>query len=180
MATPASLTLPDGQTFEWLGISVDYSSTPNWLVGGGSRLATLYEQFARSGGQGDDSGDGFRQSAYLGMGAGIHTITLDFRSWTGEASEWGDRDADSDADPLTKLQVLDRALNNQTIDSRSPATWSHKEYSTAGRFGPIPVVVGETNLQFDRETSVSGFSGRLQLLEAADVSEAIDSLDRRG
>lgn len=176
--TEITLQLPGGGDDTFVGqgnIQVGYQLTTDYLVNPGGAVAASMDQFVASGGQGA-LGDGLGQNPYLGP-VPIHSVEVRFDKWQGETgAEWGGLDAD--ATRLQKLQALDHALNTRLISSRNLAIFEHGEYSENGAYGPLPVVVKDSNLGFAPEDGPSLMQTNLTLLEATDTTKAIDAFRR--
>jgi hypothetical protein len=168
------LTLPGGgdDTFEAQGnISVVYKLITDYLVNPAGAIASSYNEYVEQGGQG--IGDGLGQNVYLGP-IPIHQIELRFDKWEGETgAEWGGVAAD--ASRLKKLQKLDYELNTRAIDSARQVKFEHGDYSDGGDFGPLPVVVKDSNLAFDAAEGPTTMTSNLTLLESIDATDSIDN-----
>lgn len=171
--TGMRLTLPDGQVYR-ISSDVDATMQQTWqyLFNGGQQALAMFEEYSAGGGQ-DGRGDGLKQSAALGAGAGRHVITIDAIQYVGSDDEWGDTDPGDSA--VTKRDTLDHALNTVRIssDSGNLATLEVGEYSSGGKFDPLPVVMLETQLGVAATESASFVDVNLQMLEGADVQDIV-------
>lgn len=176
MAETLTLSLPDGATFESSrGVSVNYQSQANFFINTGSRLSTFYEQYVNERGGQTNKGDGLGQNVYLIPG-NEHVLEVTMRDHVGnDSGSWGG--AESSDSVVTRSQTLDRALNTVTIDSGNIAELSYGEYSSAGQYDPIPVVLLQSNIQ-QTSAEASSYTVNLTLAEATDATVAVDAVEQ--
>ncbi|MFD1512465.1 hypothetical protein [Halomarina rubra] len=132
------------------------------------------------------SGDGKRQGWYLDLGAGQHYAEISFRGFEGSDGQWGSSPdpavqtaaSATGAHPTTQMQVLDRYLQICTVDSKSPATLHVGEYSDAGRYGPLEVVIEDPSFTYDVEEP-SIYDGSITFLEAMTLGEFYDAHEQQ-
>ena len=172
--TGVRLTLPNNEEYR-IKSHTDVSMEQVWqfLFNGGEQAVALFEQFfAEEGGQ-SGRGDGLKQSAALGTGAGRHIVTVDAIQYVESDDEWGGLDL-STASSTTIRDKFNNALNTTRIASDNPALFETGEYSSGGMFDPLPVVMQQSNIgTAATEDGHTVVTINLQMLEAADVSEAI-------
>lgn len=175
MAETLTLTLPDGTAFaSSRGVTVNYQHQSNFFINTGSRLGTFYEQYVDERGGQTDKGDGLGQNFYLIPGL-EHALEVTLVDHVDSPHSWGGA-ASSDS-VVTRSQTLDRALNTVTIDSGNIAELAYGEYTSAGQYDPMPVVLIQSNIrQADEEAS--SYTVNLTLAEAADGTAAIDAIEQ--
>lgn len=180
MALPDfKLTLPDGSVFEASGeLSYTFDTESNFLFSGLQNSLALYEQYVSGDGGQPGRSDSIKQGVFLGSGAGVHRIEVSFDQYKGSTEQWGSANQSDSA--LTKLLVLDRAINKQRIDTDSPATLEIGEYSDAGQYNPLTVVIKQANLAYDARDQSSKFRGSMDFWESTSLEEASQSLQRTG
>ena len=178
--TGMRLTLPDDQVFR---ISSDVTTIPEqvwqWLFNGGEQALSLYEQFVAEDGGQSGRGDGLKQSGALGAGAGRHVIKIDAIQYVDSEDTWGDTDPGDPA--ITKRDTFNNALNTVRIASNNVAVLEFGEYSSNGKFGPLPVVCLQSTLPLGPDDEApSAFGVNLELLETADLEQTIHGIRQSG
>jgi len=174
--TEIKLQLPGGGNDTFVGrgnIVVNYQLTNDYLLNPGGAVAASFNAFVKNGGQG--KADGYGQNPYLAP-IPLHRIEVRFDTWEGDTAQWGD--ANSDDSRLVKLQTLDYELNHRLVSSRNLAIFEHGEYSSSGKYNPLPVVVKDSNLTADTTEGPSRGQANITLLEAMDAQESIDAVSR--
>lgn len=172
--------LPDGRVYRMTSnVETTMEQTWQWLFNGGQQALALYEQFASDNGGQSGRADGLKQSAAIGAGAGRHVIQVQSIQYTDSGDEWGDT-SPSDA-AITKRDELNQALNTVRISSDNVALLEAGEYSASGEYDPLPVVVLQSSLGVSAtDDGVGVVTVELELLEAADISEAIHGQELTG
>lgn len=160
------LTLPNGDVFRAKSnIEDSHQQEYQFLFDGFRNALALYNQF-----DGND-GNANTQTVFLGSGAGIRRIDITFDQYEDSLEEWG-KAAPGD-DKTIKRDVLDQAIATTEITSTSPAVLEKGEFSTDGEFGPLNVVVQNSNLtvSYNEDQSVSAFNGTITFLDAGDLND---------
>lgn len=166
--------MPNGDQFVASGnLTVTHDLQHQWLINGARDLSVFWDQWFNDTGGQTGRGDSLMQTLFFGNGAGVHSIQVDFSQWAGSSDSWTGA-ADSDG-PVVKLQALARSLSTTTVGSDAVIELSVGEFSSAGTYDPIPVVVGEARLTFDTQEQASSFDGTVTFLEAADITVEIDT-----
>lgn len=174
------LELPDGRVYRLTSnVETTMEQTWQWLFNGGQQAVALYEQYVEGDGGQSGRGDGLKQSAAVGTGAGQHIINVQGIQYQDSGDEWGDTNDDDSA--VTKRDELNQALNTVRISSDNVAILETGEYSSFGQLNPIPVVVQQSRLGVSAtDDGVSIVTVNLELLEAADISQAIHGQELTG
>jgi hypothetical protein len=157
-------------------VEITHQTTPIYLIDGFRNLQKLLGDFIDSGSTGDTAEDSDYKGVFAGFGAGVHTIRIQFIQFEGSSEQWGSSSAGDSA--LSKLQTLNHTITTTPSTSRFPAILSTGEYGAGGKYQPLAVALGETDLSFDAETQASGFSGTLELYDAVDLRNAVSSHKR--
>jgi len=168
------LTLPDGRVYRITShVDATMEQTSQYLFNGAEQVGAVYEQYTERGGQ-SGRGDGLKQNVAVGSGGGQHVISVDALQYVDSEDQWGDSDPSDSA--VSKRDELNHALNTTRISSDNPAVLELGEYSDGGRFGPLPVVMQQSTLGVSAtDEGPSIVTVNLQMLEAADLSEPVDS-----
>jgi len=174
------LTLPDDRVYRLTSnVETTMEQTWQWLFNGGEQALALYEQYVDGNGGQSGRADGLKQSAAIGPGSGRHVINVQGIQFRDSDDTWGDTDPGDRA--ITKRDELDRALNTVRISSDNVAIYEAGEYSSVGRFDPIPVVVLQSQLGISATDDGTGVvTVSLELLESADISQAIHGQELTG
>lgn len=175
------LTLPDNTVFECTEqVDVTHQGETQFFVDGLSQVIGFWQNFIDGGGQ-DSKGDSNFQQVAVGVGAGLHTIEVQFTQYEGSSDTWGGLST-----PLpvarTIQQELNRALTTARIDSTNIAELEVWQYdSEAGSHDPIPVVIQNWNLPHTSTQSEdkSAITGTLTFIESSDLFDDVDSQQRR-
>lgn len=169
-----SLTFPDGTEFvAKRDISITYGTESQFVFSGLNNTVALFEEYLNAGGKTGRSNSKM-SSVRIGSGAGIHRITISFFQFEGSDETWGDSNPGDSA--RSKLETLDRSITEDAPTTNDPAVYEGGEYSTSGKYDPIDVIIESSNLPYDVNENVSGFTGSITLLDSVDFQEAIDSL----
>ncbi|QRY26356.1 hypothetical protein [Halobacterium sp. BOL4-2] len=184
MYQPPTITIPratiNGETvtgvFEFTDeIAYEFAIETDALFqtsGVGSELAqAVIGQF-----DGDDLGEGIRQTLTMDIGMGRHVITTDFRAFTGSPHQWGDGSGnplfDATGDDIhAQLAVLDKYLNTTRLDSTNPAFLDIGEYSSDGRYDTLEVVPRNPNIRFDASSESSTADGSIDWVETQTLAD---------
>jgi len=155
---------------------------------GGSQLWSIFASWYENQTGDQLLGDGKRQQLRLDLGAGAHTIEVDFMGFEGSGYQWGDPN-ESVGSPanatgehvIDQMQVLDRFLQVAEIDSREghAATLEVGEYSEAGRYDPVKVAPEDPEVTFDSENQTSVYDGSITFVEIATLTESFDADQRQ-
>jgi hypothetical protein len=180
---------PEQATFEFIGdLTITLKQTRNYVIetaGTTSQVSAIVGEFFDGGGS-VDLGDSKRKTFAVDAGGGAHTVEIDCRAWEGSSGQWGATGDDSQvtaadatgAPADRQLFVLDRALSVATIDSRTPAQLEVGEYSQAGVYDPLNVLVEQPTGVFNSGRSVSDIDVSLVCVETLDLGNAVDALTR--
>lgn len=176
MLTGFRLEFDSGDVFRATkDVQITHETQPLFLLDGQRNLVALFNEFIDQGGQ-PGRADSNYSAVYAGFGAGVHTIRVQFIQFEGATDTWGDSSASDSA--RSKLQELNHTITNERADSEAPAIFEAGEYSDSGKFSPIPVAIGETNLTFSAAEQSSHFDGTVTLYDAVDSGQAVDALTR--
>ncbi|SIR99662.1 hypothetical protein SAMN05421858_5050 [Haladaptatus litoreus] len=148
-------------------ISISTGVRTGFLVGGsGSTLMSVVTSFLDDGNPLNASGEQ-RSGMFIDLGGGVRMVQIEAHSYEGNANPFG---GSGGADPWTQADELVHAIETTQIDSRGTATLEYGEYSSGGKYGPIPVVIEEPTVQLDAERGqIAEFS--LTCLKAADLTD---------
>jgi len=172
------LELPTGKVFEaTFNVSITSDHNYQFVFNGGREALALFDETAQP-----NTSNGQTQAAFVGSGAGVRQIIVEFEQYKGSPDTWGNTDPDTEA--RAKRDALDNAIATTTIDSRDGniATLEYGEYSASDRFDPLSVVVSEMNLPFDPndELGATSFRGTITFLDAADLAEVATAAGLKG
>lgn len=148
-----------------------------YIVGGAGGNINAFFGSLLGGGQSRQKG------IFLGAGGGTRMWQVSFRQWEGSDLQWGDTGNGGTAtdatgeDPITQIDVMLEYLSTADIDSRAPATLEYGEHWSGGRFDPVDVVIEQPQMTNAAEDG-SWFDGDITFLNAADLREALDALQR--
>lgn len=173
------LTFPDNTVFRATeGVAITHHAEPLYPIDGLRTFVTIYNEYLDSGGQAGRA-DSNMAGLFFGFGAGVHRMDVTFPGgWEGSTDTWGG--SSSGDSPVSKLQTLNRAVTTTRMDSLNPAEFETGEYSTPGKYSPIPVAFGQMDLSFNPDEQTSTFQGQLQLWESIDLSRPVSANARRG
>lgn len=157
-------------------VQITHQTTPIYLIDGFRNLQKLIRDYIKSARTGDTAENSDYKAVFAGFGAGVHTIRIQFRQFEGSTEQWGSSSAGDSA--VSKLQTLNHTITTTPSTSRFPAILSTGEYGAGGKYKPLAVALGETDLSFDAESDASAFSGTLELYDAVDLRNAVSSHER--
>lgn len=180
--TGMRLEFDDGTVFRTRKLNqISHDTTPLYKIDGFQTFITIYNNYIDQGGQ-DGRADSNMSGLFAGFGAGIHTVRIQFIKNKGDGETWGGSDTSEGGDDiLSILQTLNRAITTKRADSESPAILQVGEYSDSGKYNPIPVAIGETQLPLNPQDieEVSVFTGSLEFYDSVDLTQAVSSVARR-
>lgn len=169
------LDLPSGETFvSTTEVETTLDQDVQFLFDGANQILALFEQYIQNGPGGP--GDGLGESAFLGSGARVQRITVEFERNIDSSESWGESSAGDPA--VSQRDTLNRALETVSLDSTKTATLAWGEYSETGKYAPKDVVLEQSTLPSGLEQGASSFRGTLDFLEAADFENVIHGADR--
>jgi hypothetical protein len=170
---------PSGATFVASGVnSVQIRQQDLFFINGLEQFVGLYQSFMNSNGK-DGVTSSLKKQAFLGSGAGVTEITVDLSQWEGSTDEWGGV-ADG-ASAQTKRDRWVKERGDAAVDSRNLVRFSHGEFSEAGEYDPLEVVVPESTIGVDYQNDgINILTGTVTMYDAIDLRESIDAQLRNG
>ncbi|WP_135363437.1 hypothetical protein [Halosimplex halophilum] len=177
MLNGVRLDLPgDSGTYRFTDdLIVDENHITSFLYDGqGGQFTAIFENWLQQTGGQQGVDDSPMQSAFAGVGAGTRTFNIEAVVYEDSDDTFGNTVPSDSA--VSKAQTFMHDLANARIDSTRTATFEWAEYSEDGKFGPLAVVPTERDIDTNRRESSSEAGVRLTLVEAANLSETVDSL----
>lgn len=153
-----------GQSFEMSG-NVEITGgvrTGYILDGSGSTFTAVFQSLIESGNS-IFGGMDQRKGIYLDLGGGERIVEIEFQGWQGSDTLWAGAAGEN---PITQMNILERALVSTQIDSFRPATLEYGEFSSSGRFSPVEVAIEGPRLTKTYE-SPSTFNGTMVCIAVA-------------
>lgn len=178
--TGVKITFDDGTEYRAKeDIVVRHRATPLYKLDGQQNLVTIYNEFVSEGGDPNNQDTNY-QGAFVGFGAGVHTIEIEIHSFKGSGENWGDADTSAGGDePITLMQTLLHDIVTKQADSSAPVTLEVGEFSASGKYDPIKAAIGDVNLPKDFRENPSTFRGTIEFFDAVDLQQAVSSAARR-
>lgn len=176
------LTFNDGTTYRAKeNVDWEHDIEPLYKLDGRQNLVTIYNEFVNSGGDPNNFNSNF-QGAFVGFGAGIHTINVDIYQFKGNGQSWGDADTTDGGDEATTLlHTLLHDILTKASDSKQPLKLEVGEFEDNGKYDAFKVALGKVTLpRGATENQPSNFGGSIQFFDAVDLQQSLSAFHRRG
>lgn len=169
------LELPDGRIFELKSEpTITHELQSEYLVSGFRQITTAVSQLFENN---PDINSNFA-GVFDGVGAGLRTIQVSVLEEVQSGHSWGN--AASDATSRELADEFAQALTTQRIGSTNPIIFEGGEYSTSGKFTPLTVVPGQTEITaaFGDGESPAIVDVNINLFEALSTTDPGDGTAR--